>query len=244
MRNIWIITKREYQAYFSSPIAYVVAAFILVVVGLIFALTIFFMSQQPGSQPPGVDMIVGTMATVFVWTLPAITMRLISDETRSGTIELLLTAPVRDWEVVVGKWLAAFLFVVSIIALTFVYPVFMNQMTVPGIDQGLILSGYLAVVLLVGELTAIGVLISSLFKNQVASLVATLGVFVVMWFLFSPLADFFPSLAEVIRYVDVRTHFTSMLRGVIELQGIVLPVSLIALFLMLGAVSLESRRWR
>jgi ABC-2 type transport system permease protein len=245
MRNIWIIARREYRAYFASPIAYVVAAFILLVVGLIFGLTIYFNNQQYSTTPPGVDMVVSTISTLFIWTLPAITMHLIANETRMGTIELLLTAPVRDWEVIVGKWLGAFLFLLTVIAVTFIYPIMLNIMTDPGIDQGLIVTGYLGLILLTSLLVAIGVLISSLFNNQVATLVATLGVFVVVWFLIYPLSNLGgPGFSEFINYIDVRANFDAMVNGVIELKNLVFFVSTTALFLMFGTVSLESRRWR
>lgn len=245
MRNMWIIARREYRAYFSSPIAYVVAAFILLVVGIIFGLTIYFASLQSYSTPPGVDMVIGTMATLFVWTLPAITMRLLANETRMGTIELLLTAPVRDWEVVVGKWLGAMLFILSVIAVTFVYPIFMNIMTQPGIDQGLIVTGYLGLALFASLLVAIGVMISSMFDSQVATLVTTLGVFVVAWFLFSPLANLGGTgFSEFIKYIDLRANFNTMAGGAIELRNLAFFISGTVLFLLLGTVSLESRRWR
>ena len=245
MRNIWVIARREYRAFFASPIAYVVAAFMLLVVGIIFSLTIYFGSLQSYNQAPGVDLVIGTMATLLVWTLPAITMRLLANETRMGTIELLLTAPVRDYEVVVGKWLGAMLFILSVIAITFVYPIFMNIMTQPGIDQGLIVTGYLGLILFASLLVAIGVMISSMFDNQVAALVTTLGVFVVAWSLFTYLANLGgPGFSEFIRYIDLRTNFNTMINGVVELRNLAFFISGTALFLLLGTVSLESRRWR
>lgn len=245
MRNMWIIARREYRAYFASPIAYVVAAFILLVVGIIFGLTVYLASLRSLDTPPGVDLVIGTMATLFVWTLPAITMRLLANETRMGTIELLLTAPVRDWEVVVGKWLGALLFILSIMAVTFVYPIFMNLMTQPGIDQGLIVTGYLGLALFSSLLVAIGVMISSLFDSQVATLVTTLGVFVVAWFLLSALANLGgPGFSAFIKYIDLRSNFNTMVGGAIELRNLAFFISGTVLFLLLGTVSLESRRWR
>lgn len=245
MRNLWIIARREYRAYFATPIAYVVAAFILLVVGIIFGLTVYFSSLQSFSTPPGVDLVIGTMATLFVWTLPAITMRLLANETRMGTIELLLTAPVRDWEVVVGKWLGAMLFILSVMAVTFVYPIFMDVMTQPGIDQGLIVTGYLGLALFASLLVAIGVMISSLFDSQVATLVTTLAVFVVAWFLLSALGNLGGmGFSEFIKYIDLRTNFNTMAGGAIELRNLAYFISGTALFLLLGTVSLESRRWR
>jgi len=245
MRNVWIIARREFIAFFATPIAYVVAAFILLVVGIIFSFSVYFGSQQPGYPPPGMDQVVSVIAPLLIWSLPAITMRLLANETRLGTIELLLTAPVRDWEVVVGKWLGAFLFVLSIIAITFVYPIFMNIMTDPGIDQGLIVSGYLGLFLLSAALVAIGVMVSSLFESQVATLVTTLGAFIVAWFLLTPIASLGnPTLSNIISYIDIRENFLSMVNGSIQLSSMIFFISTTVLFLVLGTFSLESRRWR
>ncbi len=244
MRNIWIIARREYNAYFNSPIAYVVAAVILIIVGIIFSANIYFASQQPGIVP-AMDMITSVLAFMLVFTIPAITMRLLTDETRLGTIELLLTAPVRDWEVIVGKWLGAFLFVLSIIAITVIYPIAMNGMVQPGIDQGLVITSYLALIFFTATLVAVGVLVSSLFNNQVASFITTMGIFIVVWFLLSGVAQLSGgTFSEVVRYLDLRMHFGNLLRGTIELGDVVYYFSMTALFLMLGTVSLESRRWR
>ena len=244
MRNIWIIARREYNAYFNSPIAYVVAAVILIIVGIIFSANIYFASQQPGIVP-AMDMITSVLAFMLVFTIPAITMRLLTDETRLGTIELLLTAPVRDWEVVVGKWLGAFLFVLSIIAITVIFPIAMNGMVQPGIDQGLVITSYLALIFFTATLVAVGVFVSSLFNNQIASFVTTMGMFIVIWFLLSMVAQLSSgTFAEVVRYLDLQTHFNNLVRGTIELGDVVYYFSMTALFLMLGTVSLESRRWR
>jgi len=123
MRNIWIIAKREFNHYFISPIAYVVAFLILFIIGILFAINIYFFIQnalQSFGQTPEVTIITGVFGFLLVFTIPAITMRLLAEEARAGTLELLLTAPVRDFELVAGKWLGAFLFMLSILAVTLV----------------------------------------------------------------------------------------------------------------------------
>jgi ABC-2 type transport system permease protein len=190
MFNIWTIARREYKAYFASPVAYIVAFLILAVVGGLFTASVFFTMQAMGQvPPPGVQVITGTLMFVLVFASPALTMRLLSEEQRLGTMELLLTAPVRDWELVVGKWLGAFLFVLTIIALTIFYPLVLNALVDPGIDQGILISGYLGVILVSGAFLAIGVAISSLFTNQVASFLATFGVLIFFWWIFAILAQ-------------------------------------------------------
>ncbi|MEK6222401.1 MAG: ABC transporter permease subunit, partial [Chloroflexota bacterium] len=160
-------------------------------------------------------------------------------------IELLLTSPIRDWEVVVGKWLGAYLFLLTIIAITIIYPLMLNNMVDPGIDQGLVMSNYLAMGLASGALIALGVMISSFFNNLVASFMMTMGSLVVLWFLMGiPIQFASGRMAKALRYIEFQGHFNAMSAGVINLVDIVYFISLVALFLMLGTVSLESRRWR
>lgn len=244
MAVIWTIARREYRQYFSNPAAYIIAAVILLVIGMIFYAMINTGLQQ--QFVPSVADIVSTLAFLLIFTIPAITMRTLSEEARLGTIELLLTAPVRDWEVVVGKWLGAFLFVASIIGITLVYPVILNNMVDPGIDQGAMISAYLGLLLTTAAFVAIGVMVSSFFENQIASFILSMGLFIVAWWLLSIPGQLGGStFSEVMRYLDFNTHFaTTMMRGVISSTDIVYFLSVIVFSLSLGALSLETRRWR
>lgn len=247
MRNIWTIANREYKLYFSSPAAYLVAFMILLVMGILFYLNLNLAAQQQGFVP-GVDAILGPLAVLLMLATPAITTRLISDEQRMGTIELLLTAPVRDWEMVVGKWLGAFLFYVTLIAVTLIYPLVLNQFVKPGIDQGPVMSGYLGMLLLASALIAIGVAISSLFSNQIAAFATTLGLLVLMWWIVGPIAQSGATagtFGTVVSYFDIQGHlFNNLVRGIIDLKDVVFYLSLTALALFVGTVSVETRRWR
>jgi ABC-2 type transport system permease protein len=247
MYNIWTIARREYKAYFSSPVAYVVAFLILVVVGGLFTASIFFTMQAMGQiPPPGVQVVTGTLMFLLVFACPALTMRLLSEEQRLGTLELLLTAPVRDWELVVGKWFGSFLFVLTIIALTLIYPMVLNALVDPGIDQGPLISGYLGVILVSAAFLAIGVAISSLFTNQVASFLATFGILLFFWWIFSILAQVSGTGGgELLRYLDFSGHFyNNLIQGLVELGDLVYLLSVTALALFLGSMSIEMRRWR
>jgi len=178
MRNIWTIAKREYKLYFKAPIAYIIAFIILLILGIL-----FYGNLQAGMMQgyaPGVEVIMGPLVTLFLFGVPAITMRLLAEEQRMGTIELLLTAPVRDYELVVGKWLGGWLFLLTIIAVTLIFPFVLNTMVEPGIDQGPLMTGYLGLLLLSAALVAIGVAISALFSNQIAAFFTTLGVLLVL----------------------------------------------------------------
>jgi ABC-2 type transport system permease protein len=249
MRNIWIIAKREYNHYFISPIAYVVAFMILLTVGIIFAINIYFFFQnafQSFGQVPDISPITGAFGFLLVLSIPAITMRLLADEARMGTLELLLTAPVRDFELVTGKWLGALLFMLTILAITLVYPLILNSLVSPGIDQQLVMSSYLGVILITAAFLALGVGISAVFTNQVAAFFVTLSTFVFLWWLIGFPAQVLQGTAsEIFRYLDMKTHFYDALNvGNIRLSDLVYFFSLISLGLFVGTTAVEVRRWR
>lgn len=249
MRNIWIIAKREYNHYFISPIAYVVAFMILLTVGIIFAINIFYFIQnafQTFGQVPDITPITGAFGFLLVLSIPALTMRLLADEARMGTLELLLTAPVRDFELVAGKWLGGFLFILTVLAVTLVYPLILNSLVTPGIDQQLVISSYLGVILVAAAFLAIGVGISAIFTNQVAAFFITLSTFVLLWWLIGfPGQVLQGSASEVFNYLNMQTHFYDAFNvGNIYLTDIVYFISLIALGLFIGTTAVEIRRWR
>lgn len=250
MRNIWTIAKREYNHYFISPIAYAIAFVILLLLGLVFA---FLMNNfannafQLGGSTPNMSDIVGLFAFLMVFCLPALTMRLVSEETRMGTIELLLTAPVRDSELIIGKWLGSFLFVLTLIAATLVYPLIMNSLVDPGIDQRQLMSSYLGLILVAASLLSIGIGISAIFSNQIAAWLATFGVGLVLWWaigLPAQIATLSPEAGDVFRHLTMNTHLRPLLDGSIDLSAIVYFLSLVALGLFTGATAIEIRRWR
>jgi ABC-2 type transport system permease protein len=187
MRNIWTIAKREYDNYFNSPLAYVVAFAILLPIGIYFSLIMFISSQQAltGGSVPESTPITWLFVFLMIFLSPALTMRLLSDEARMGTLELLLTAPIRDFELVAGKWLGAFLFVLSVAALTLVFPIIINNFVTPGIDWKVIVSSYIGVILVCSALLALGTGISAVFTNQFAAFFVTLGLFFFLWFMIS-----------------------------------------------------------
>lgn len=245
MRNIWTIAKREYEHYFISPIAYVVAFTILLVLGIIFALVVWSASQNPffGSAPD-LRPITGSFAFLLVLSTPALTMRLLADENRMGTMELLLTAPVRDSELVIGKWLGGLLFLLTLIAVTLVYPIILNSLVTPGIDQGAMITSYLGMILLAASFLAIGVGISSLFSNQVAAFFVTLAALVTLWWLLGFPGGYVQQGADIFNYLDLQTHFYNLGGGEINLTDIVYFFSLIAVGLFTGTIAVETRRWR
>jgi ABC-2 type transport system permease protein len=161
-----------------------------------------------------------------------------------GTIELILTAPVRDWELVVGKWLGSFVFMFLILAVTWIYPVILNRMAEPGIDQGILVSAYVGLIFMVGAMLAIGVFISTLFKSSVAAFFTTLAIFLGLW-----IVESFGSGSglgsEIIRNLSFVGHYSNNLfLGILDLGDLLYYMSLTALALFLGTQVVETRRWR
>jgi len=247
MRNIWTIANREYKAYYSSFTVYLFAFFILLVVGGVVTASLLLTINSFGSTPPpGVQVVTGPLIFMLIFACPAFTMRLISEETRLGTIELLLTSPIRDYEIVIGKWLGSFLFVLTLIAITWIYPVLLNFIIEPGIDQGPLVTGYLGLILTSGAFLAIGIALSSLFSNQVASYITTFGVIVLFWWIMGILSQASSgNLSTIFQYLDMASHYYNQFyRGVLQLSSIVFFISVTTVALVFGTVSVETRRWR
>ena len=248
MRNIWTIAKREYDNYFNSPLAYVVAFAILLPIGIIFSIIMYFSSQQSafgGGAAPATDQLTSWFVILLIFFSPALTMRLLSDEARMGTLELLLTAPIRDFELVAGKWLGAFLFIFSLLAITLVFPIIMNNYVQPGIDMKMLLSSYLGVILISAALISLGVGISAIFSNQFTAFFVTFVLFFFLWILVGVPAGFLEKGGDIFKYLSFNTHFfESMNRGTIALGDVVYFLSLIALGLFTGTTAVEIRRWR
>ncbi len=242
MRKVWIIANREYKKYFSTPAAYAIAFMLLLILGFLFYINI--LGALVSQFAPGVDIVLGPLVFLLLFVTPAITMHLLSDEQRMGTIELLLTSPIKDWELVVGKWLGGFLFVATLVLVTLIYPFFMNFMISPCIDQGPLISGYLGVLLVSASLVAVGVAVSAVFSNQIASFFVTLGLLLLLWIISAPNQSGAGS-SQLLTYLDFRQHFqTTFINGVIDVRDIVYYLSLTAISLFLGSAIVELRRWR
>ncbi|MBK6794774.1 MAG: ABC transporter permease subunit [Anaerolineales bacterium] len=247
MKNIWTIARREYDNYFNGPLAYVVMLAVLLPLGIYFSLVMFFNSQQAmfgGGAAPDITPINGLFAFLMIFLSPALTMRLLSDEARMGTLELLLTAPVRDAELVVGKWLGAMLFILTLLGTTLIYPLVLNNFVTPGIDWMVVLSSYIGLILLCATMLALGVGISAIFTNQFAAFFVTLGLLFFLYFMIGLPAGLLPESGEVFNYLSINTHYDQMNTGTVTLGGIVYYLSLISFGLFAGTTAIEIRRWR
>jgi ABC-2 type transport system permease protein len=255
MRNIWIIAWKEFKQYFSSPIAYALGGVIFLFLGIVFTVNLVqILNNTYSAQVMEGTAVLGALLTLLLFSTPAVTMRLLAEENGTGTLELLLTAPVRDSELVVGKWLGALLFTTVVLALTWVYPIFLQAITKPsGIDQGPLVSSYIVLFLLVGALLAIGVGISSLFNNPTAAFFASLVVSLGLWVsgLATTTLSYMGSmggqslLGTVLQYLDFTSHFyNTAYIGTLDLKDIIYYVSIIALSLFFATRVIESKRWR
>ena len=248
MRNIWTIARREIRLYFASPVAYIIGLLILLISGIYFVLVVYLAGQSAyttgSAAAPGPDMVVGLMVFLFLFAVPALSMRLMADEHRNGTLELLLTAPIHEWELVIGKWLGSFIFVLIIIAITFIYPIVLNSLVTPGIDQGLMMANYLAITLVAAAFLAIGTALSSFFNNQFAAFFATLATLFFLWIVIGWPSVVMQGGGGIFDYLSMSKHFASMQSGIIALSDIVYYLSLTAFGLFLGTVAVEVRRWK
>lgn len=255
MRNVWTIAWKEFKLYFSTPIFYVIATMVFLFLGIIFSMDLIqTISSSSTSQTLDGQIMLGPLLTILLFATPAITMRLLAEENSLGTIELMLTAPVRDAELIIGKWLGATLFVSVLIGLTWIYPIFLHAITKPnGIDQGPLVSSYLVLLLLVGALVSIGVCVSAPFKNVTAAFFASLVVSLGLWI--SGLGASAMSYAggtggtslwgTILQYIDFTSHFyNTAYAGRLDLKDIVFYVSIIVLMLFFATRIIESRRWR
>jgi ABC-2 type transport system permease protein len=238
MSNVFAIARREFQGYFNSLIAYVFLVIYLLLTNWLF-FRVFFLNGQANMR-----LMFDIIPWVFLFFVPAITMRLWAEEKKIGTMELLMTLPVKDGEAVLGKFTAALGLLGLALALTFPLPVIVS--TVGNLDWGPVFGGYLGSILIGAAYLAIGVFISSLTENQiVAFILSVVGIFA-LYMIGSDIVVFSlpSSMAPIMEYLSLGTHFESIGRGVIDLRDIVYYLSVIVFFLYLNVRSIESRKWR
>ena len=237
MNNTLTIAWKETKAYFTTPTAYIVGAMFLVLTGIFFV----FDMTRPFAEASVRNFV--SWASLFIMFLaPLLTMRLLAEEQKLGTLELLLTAPVRDWEVVLGKYIASFITLFVVILFTLYYVLLLYVFATP--DTGPILSAYFGLVLYGTAALAIGLMASSLSGNQIVAAVVGIGILLTLSFI-DRIASIVEGLAaDVLNGISMNAHFTDFSRGVIDTSHIVYYVSMAAVFLFIAVRSLETRRWR
>jgi len=252
--NTITIARKELNSYFRSPIAYGVIAFFALIAGYFFyASVVFFVRRGIESTMMGQSMpmdvneyvvrpLFSNISVIALFLIPMITMRLFAEEKRTGTIELLVTSPLSDLSIIMGKWLAALALYIVMLAVSAVSMASLFLYGSP--DWRPLLAGYLGLFLMGAALLSIGTYISTLTKNQIVAGVATFAVCLMLWIL-NWVTEFDTSMVyRVLGYIAITSHLDSFGKGVLDLKDIVYYLSVIFIGLFLTARSLESLRWR
>lgn len=235
--SVWAVTLKELYSYLVSPMAYVVAAMFLLVNGFIFFLIIASPQAEASLRP-----LLPTTAFLLLLLIPVLTMRLLAEEKGSGTIELLMTFPITDTQVVLGKFLATFLVYLLMLVPTLVYVGVIRVFG--GTEWGPLVTAYLGLVLLGGAFIAVGMFCSSLARNQIVAGVLGIGILLLLWVLGAASSVLGPRLSSIVSYLSLNDHFTNFGQGVIDLKDVVFYLSFTAGALFLTVKTLESSRWR
>ncbi len=255
MRNVLAIAGKELRAYFASPIAYIIIGFFALLYGWFFYVPLEYFnrqSMQMGMQGGGgininqmlINPVFTNATVVMLFLLPAITMRTYAEEKRSGTMELLLTSPLTDAQIILGKFLGAMGLYASMLAVTVLHMLVLFLFTDPNPDWKPIATAYLGLLLMGGCFIAVGMLISSLTKNQIVAGIATFSVFLMLWVI-NWIGTFVgPTAQSILAHLSLTDHFDDFARGVIDSKHLVYYLSFISLGLFLTAKSVDSERWR
>ncbi|RPH95439.1 ABC transporter [candidate division KSB1 bacterium] len=234
MDNVLSIFKREFRSYFDSPVAYIVLMFFLLVSGYFFTSNLFLMNQA------NLRTLFGIVPLLYVLFIPAISMRLLAEEKKSGTIELLFTYPLRDSEIVVGKYLAALAMIFVLLLFTFVYPLAVS--TLGDLDGGQVVTGYIGLFFLGAAYLAIGMFASSITENQIVAFIVALAISFFFFILDKILFFVPPSLASIMEYLAIEYHFQNIARGVIDSRNLIYFFSMIFIGLLLASHALSRRK--
>ena len=235
MQNVGAIFRRELRSYFNSAVAYVVIVVFLAIVGWFHTSSLFLVNIA------SLRLLFELIPIVFLFVVPAITMRLLAEEKKAGTIELLTTKPIHDGEIVAGKFLAAWALLAIALLPTLVY--YVTLASLGSIDNGPVIGGYLGLLLMAGVYVALGLFASSLTENQIVAFIVGF-LLVLTLFLMDKVLLYIPEgLTSVVEYLGIDYHFSNIARGVIDTRDIVYFLSLLGASLYLTVVSLGRRRW-
>ena len=236
MHNILTIYKKELRSFFTTPMAYIFLVVFALVNGYFFTNTFFLYNQSDMRS------LFGIVPLVYLFFIPAVSMGLISREKSLGTIEIITTLPVRERDIVIGKFMAGLTLILIALFTTLIHYITLFNVGTT-IDHGAVFTGYLGLALLGGVYTAVGIFSSSLTENQVIAFIVGIAI-VITFFLMDKLLVFVPpGLAGIIQYLSTEFHLSNMSRGVIDTRNIVYFGSVIGFFLFMTTRVLESRKW-
>ena len=255
MSNILAIAHKELKGYFASPVAYIVIGFSAILFGWFFINLLYYFDRtqmQAGSGFQGpqtvnvneimISPLFLNVSVILLFTLPLITMRTYAEEKRSGTIELLLTSPLTDLQIVIGKFLGGMVLYIAMLAVTLVHMAFLFAYGNP--EWRPIATGYLGLLLMGGCFLSLGLFVSSLTRNQIIAGMVTFAVFLMFWVI-NWIATFMgPTSQAVLNYLSITEHLNDFARGVIDTKHLVYYCSFIAFSLFLTVRAVDSERWR
>jgi ABC-2 type transport system permease protein len=255
MNNVLAIAHKELKSYFASPIAYAVIGFFAILFGWFFVTLLFFFqetAQRAGMGMGGPEtvninqMLIAPLfmnvSVILLFTLPLVTMRTYAEEKRSGTIELLLTAPLTDLQIVLGKFAGGMLLYLSMLAVTLIHIAILFAFGNP--EWKPIATGYLGLILMGGCFLSLGLFISSLTRNQIIAGMATFAVFLLFWIVNWMSTFSGPAMQDVLNYLSITDHMNDFTRGVLDTKHFVYYLSFIAFSLFLTVRAVDSERWR
>ena len=255
MNNILAIAHKELKSYFSTPIAYIVIGFFALLFGYFFYAMLVIFNQQSaqfgGAEGGAVDInqqlirpLFLNASVILLFVLPLITMRTYSEEKRSGTIELLLTSPVTDLEIILGKFLGAMALYAAMLAVTVIHMLVLFSYANPKPEWTVPVIGYVGLLLMGGCFISVGLLISSLTKNQIVSGMVTFAVFLLLWVI-NWIASFTgPTTQSVLNYLSITDHFDDFTRGIVDTKHLIYYFSVMSFGLFLTARSVDTERWK
>ena len=241
MRNILAVCTKELYTYFVSPIAYFVCFVFTAIAGFLFSLVIINASNSGGTGGYVIEILFSNMAIILIFFTPALTMRLFAEERKSGTIELLLTSPITDGQVVLGKFLASCTLMFIMLSLTLLFPLLTQRFGY--LDRGLLISGYLGIILIGSSFLALGMLMSSMCKNQLVAALTSFGILITLWMI-GALSTRGGPIERFLSYLSLSEHYNDFARGVILLKDVIFYISFTCVCLFATFKSIESSKWR
>ena len=253
MNNVLAIAHKELKGYFATPIGYIVIGMFALLYGWFFYVMLIIFNQQSlqlgGLEGGNVDInqqlirpLFLNASVILLFVLPLVTMRIYSEEKRSGTIELLLTSPLTDVQIIIGKFLGAMTLYAAMLAITAIHMITLMQLGNPEVKVMLV--GYLGLLLMGGCFISVGLLISSLTKNQIVSGMITFAVFLLLWVINWPASFAGPTTQSVLNYLSITDHFDDFTKGIVDTKHLVYYFSVMAFGLFLTARSVDTERWK
>jgi ABC-2 type transport system permease protein len=245
MRGLYAIYRKELGHYFVSPVAYVIVGLFLFLSGYFFVLYVNVANEQEPDAPTWIlRAFLNFLVLVFLFFLPMVTMGVYAEEKKRGTMELLMTSPITELQIVFGKFLASLTLFAAMLLPTAGCLIFVWMHSDPVPPFRIVLCGYLGTLLFGGSLLALGSFLSSLTENQIIAAALTFAAFLLLWAIDFGAQGSTGTTAQILQYLSVINHYDDFTRGIIDTAGVTYYVSFMILFIFLTVRSVDSMRWR